>query len=70
MDTYFFLHHILFAIVIVSISALRVNGMDARFLKRHQSAKVVVAFSTTKIERGIHHEDYYGRHRFGKGSAN
>ena len=39
------------------------NGMDARFLNRHQSAKEVVAVSTTKIEKGIHHEDYYCRHR-------
>ena len=28
--------------------------MDAHFLKRHQSAKVVVALLTTKIERGVH----------------
>jgi hypothetical protein len=30
------------------------NGMDAHFLKRHQSAKVVMVLLSLNIERGIH----------------
>ena len=38
------------------------NGMDAHFLKRHLSAKVLVALLPLNIERGIRNEDYYDRH--------
>lgn len=38
------------------------NGMDAHFLIRHQSAKVVVALLPLDIERGIQNEDYDNWH--------
>ena len=38
------------------------NGMDAHFLIRHLSAKVVVALLPLDIERGIQNEDYDNWH--------
>jgi len=38
------------------------NGMDAHFLTRHLSAKVVVALLPLDIERGIRNEDYDNWH--------